>query len=177
LSDRPTVAFDDLVVREATADDAEALEALRCGSPEYAQEVERFLHEKALARHLNRAHTSSHRLLVFTDPEGRVVGAAAHRPADIPFPPGTDGRERGTRLVFAALDVSCHGSDLPSGIAVSQRLMDLLLLDVAKRGAGRLVEGTVHKGNGASLGMCARAGLDPVQRKGDYVQVLGALPK
>jgi hypothetical protein len=176
LTARPVVAFDDLSVRPATRNDAAALAGLRCGDADYAREVERFVHEKALSRHLNAGHMRHHRLLVFWNRDARIVGCAAHRPADIPFPPGTNGRERGTRLVFVALDISVQGHDLPTGTPVSHRLMALLLDDVARVGPGRLVDGTVDERNTASLGLCRRFGLDPVQRDQGYVQVLGALP-
>jgi hypothetical protein len=176
LTERPVVGFAQLQIRPALENDAEALEALRLGDTPWAKEVEGFIRDKALKRHLNLSNTKHHRLLVLTDETGKVVGAAAHRAAEIPFPPGTDGHERGTRLVFVALDVAYQGHNLPDGHPISGRLMELLLDDVASHREGRLLEGTVHKGNGPSIKLCGRYGLDPVQDRGDYIQLLGALP-
>jgi hypothetical protein len=97
LTERPVVGFAQLQIRPALENDAEALEALRLGDTPWAKEVEGFIRDKALKRHLNLSNTKHHRLLVLTDETGKVVGAAAHRAAEIPFPPGTDGHERGTR--------------------------------------------------------------------------------
>jgi hypothetical protein len=176
LTGRPAVAFAELQIRAATKADAQQLEALRLGDTPWAKEVEVFVHDKALKRHLNPSHAKHHRLLVATDETGTIIGAAAHRATDVPFPPGTGGRERGTRLVFVALDAAFHGHDLSNGTPMSQRLMELFLADVATHGTGRLIDGTVHRQNTPSLRLCARFGLDPVQARDDYVQILGALP-
>jgi hypothetical protein len=176
LTERPAVAFAELHIRPATKADAQRLEALHVGNTPWAREVEEFVHDKALKRHLNPSHAHHHRLIVVTDDTGTIIGAAAHRATDVPFPPGTKGRERGTRLVFVALDAKFHGHDLSGGPPVSKRLMQLFLADVAAHGAGRLLDGTVHRQNEPSLRLCARFGLDPVQTRGDYVQILGALP-
>src|SRR3954469_17072738 len=75
LTERPVVDFDSLSVRPAVKEHGETLESLRCGDSAYAKEVEWFLREKALARHLNPTKDASHRLLVFCAADGRVVGA------------------------------------------------------------------------------------------------------
>ena len=159
----------DLVLREATEEDAIALASFHCSTGAwYEQEVEEFVRGHAL----RAAARERFRLLVAVEGERLVATAAHYHPELIPT---EDGAHRfATRLHHLAINVDDQGRRLSDNSRLSDALMQALIADAIETWTTGVLTAIVAADHDRSLAMCERNGLRSRIRHGTgFVRVTG----
>src|SRR5438309_2132754 len=105
-------------LRAAEPDDAGSLAAFSCGAQPWQQEVEKFIQEHALARHLG-TETPRLRMLVAEVGE-KLVGLIAHRSGPIELLNG--GTVTGAVAALVAVATEYQGAEIEAGPKLSKYL-------------------------------------------------------
>lgn len=166
---RRRILAPDLVVREATEEDAEALANFTCSTGLwYEQEVEAFVRRHGL----RAAGYDRFRLLVAVEGDRLVATLAHHHPE---FLPTADAAHRiATRLHHLAIDIRDQGRRLPDDRRLSDALMQTLVADAIETWTTGVLTAIVAADNDRSLVMCERNGLRSRTRHGvGYARVTG----
>ncbi len=163
-------SIDEVVVRDATTGDAEALSAFRCSTgPWYEQDVEDYLRRRALGQLLATPDTYS--LLVALDGK-RLVGCMAHYPEGLIR--ASAALILATRLQVLAIAVTDQGRRLKDGTRLSDALMRTVIHHALDTRRYPVLTTIVAQDNLRSVAVCERNGLrSQIQHDGRHVRLSG----